>query len=106
MQEGREALERWGFLPGPRENIHTFVRLRYTYARHADLSLIGRALDGLVQLRNQADYQLRTPGPFTSSQPALQAADDARDAIDLLDQINADPTRRSAAISAIRAAFP
>jgi hypothetical protein len=46
--QGREALERWGFLPGPREQIHTFVRLRFTSARPPDLHRIGTILDSTL----------------------------------------------------------
>jgi hypothetical protein len=106
MQEACEALERWGFVPGPRENVHTFVRLRFIYGHHQDLHSVGYTLDRLVQLRNRADYQLKNAGSFTSPQPVQQAVSEAQDAIDLLDQMNADPARQTTATAAIRAAFP
>jgi hypothetical protein len=73
-----------------------------TFATDPDLKLLGQVLDRLIQLRNQADYQLAGPGPFTSSQIAVQAVNKARDAIALLDQIEGDALRRTAAISSIR----
>src|SRR5437899_12670360 len=58
MIECRDALRRWGFVPAARDNVHTFVRLRLTFAAYPDLKKIGDALDRLVQWRNYADYQL------------------------------------------------
>jgi hypothetical protein len=106
LHEGRVALDRWGFPLPPRENIHSFVRLRFTFPAHPDLGQVGLGLDDLSQLRNQADYHLASPGRFASGARAAQAIVRAQAAIDLLDQIDADPARRAAAIAAIRAAWP
>src|SRR4051794_12933493 len=106
LHEGRGALDRWGFVIPPRESLHRFVRLRFVLAAHPDLIQVGRALEDLGQLRNQADYQLATPGPFATAARAVQAVALAQTAINLLDQVEADPARRAAAIAAIRAAWP
>lgn len=102
FHEGLWMLLRWGFIGPPRDNVHTFVRLRFIYATDPDLKSIGRSLEALLRLRNDADYQLAAPGPFVSARRVTRAIDVARDAIALLDQIDGDPIRRGAAIAAIR----
>jgi hypothetical protein len=106
LHEGRAALDRWGFPLPPRENIHNFVRLTFRYAAHADLRQVSNTLEELSRLRNEADYRLAVPGSFASDSRATQAVDAAQDAVDLLDQVEADPARRAAAIAAVRASLP
>ena len=106
LLEGRAALQRWGFMPQRRDQLHAFVRLRFVYAADQELKTIGLTLEDLVVLRNRADYQVENPGPFTSALAVQQAIRDARAAIALLDQMDGDPTRRTAAIAAIRAGSP
>jgi hypothetical protein len=102
LLEGRDALGRWGFTVPPRQNLHTFVRLRFTFAADPDLRKIGDALDQLFQWRNQADYHLKTVDLFDAPTNTLQAIALARNALALLDRIDGDPERRSAAIAGIR----
>lgn len=104
--EARAALARWGFPPIGRDPIHSFVRLRFLRANHADLNLIGKALDFLGQLRNQADYDLARPGRFVSSSIVTTAVQMAENALKKLDQTDQDTQRRAAAIASIRAAWP
>ena len=56
---------------------------------------MGDALDKLVRWRNEADYRLATAGRFANGADATQAVHLAQAAIDLLDQVQADPARRS-----------
>src|SRR4051794_31894598 len=76
VHESLAALLRWGFTVPPRENLHSFVRLRFTYTIDPDLKAIGWTLDDLVKLRNQVDYRLATPGAFSSAVRAQQAVID------------------------------
>src|SRR5262249_17645176 len=84
MLEGREALLRWGVKVPPRQNVHAFVRLRFTYAPDTDLKGIGRDLDDLVWLRNQASYHLQSCPDFADAQKAQRAIQRASSAIGLL----------------------
>ncbi|MCI0463506.1 MAG: hypothetical protein L0Z62_41740 [Gemmataceae bacterium] len=106
LHEGMAALDRWGFPIPPKEDLHRYVRNRLTFPADADLKKVGDTLEELGRLRNHADYRLAAPGPYASAKPATRAARDARAAVTLLDQIEADRARRAAAVAAIKAAFP
>ena len=92
--------------PGVADNIHTFVRRRFSYPSDRDLKSIGDALDGLVRLRNHADYKLAPHAYFQTDATPQDTIDQTVRAIALLDAIDGDTTRRAAAIAAIQAAFP
>jgi hypothetical protein len=106
MLECRDALFRWGFTLPPRENVHNFVRQRFSYPNHPDLKVIGLTVDWLGQLRNKADYDLSALPAFASPKRADQAIHEADKALALLDAIEGDPARLAAAIAAIKVAFP
>jgi hypothetical protein len=105
LLEGRDCLGRWGFAPPPRDQVHAFVRLRFSYATEPDLKQIGMTLDYLIQLRNRADYELASVS-FSSNTRALRALSDARRALAVLDALDGDNTRRLGAIAAVRKAWP
>ena len=67
----------WGFALPPRDKVHTFVRLKFVYATDPDLKRIGLTLEALGRLRNAADYQLGTSGPFVSPRIAVSGLNDA-----------------------------
>jgi hypothetical protein len=102
LHEVLGALRRWGFALPPRDKVHTFARLKFVYATDPDLKRIGLTLKALGRLRNAADYQLGTPGPFSSPKIAAAALSDAGSAITLLDAIGADPARRAGALRTIQ----
>ena len=106
VHEGADALLRWGFPKPPGEQIHRFVRLRFDSTPHADLHLIGYALDRLGRLRNEADYQLSHPGVFANGVVTAKAIRDAADAIAHIEAIEADSVRLAAAVAALRQAWP
>jgi hypothetical protein len=103
LMEGFAALQRWGFTKPPKDSIHAFVRLRLTYATDPDVKRIGYELDDLVRLRNEADYQLASPGSFVSATEAGRAIREAGVNLARLDQVEADAVRRAAAIAGIKA---
>jgi hypothetical protein len=105
MLEVREALQHWGFVPAPRDSVHTFARLRCLFAADTDLKSIGRNLDRLVQLRNLSDYDLNAT-EFDDPSRAQDAINRVANALTLLDAISNDPTRIAAVTADIRARWP
>jgi hypothetical protein len=103
--ECREVLRGWGIAPAPRDNAHSFVRLRLTYCSDPDLHNIGLTLDRLIRLRNRADYELHAR-EFDTDSEARDAITRATDAIALLDAVTADAARSAAAVADIRTRWP
>jgi hypothetical protein len=101
LHEVLGAPQRWGFSLPPRDKVHTFARLKLVYVTHPDLKRIGLTLEALGRLRNAADYQLSTSGPFVSARIAVSALADSEAAILLVGAIEADPARRQAAIGSM-----
>jgi hypothetical protein len=106
MHECREAFLRWGVIIPPRESLHSFVRLRLNFPANVDLKVIGKIVGRLATLRNRADYDMSTQTDFVSAKYSQEVVDQATSALAILDGINADLARQTAAIAAIRRAFP
>ena len=102
LLECRDAMARWGLPPVARQQLHAQVRLRLIYAADIDLKKIGDALEVLNKHRNAASYDLQVLPLFTS--PKLSHADVqlAARALAVLDSIDADASRRAAALASIR----
>jgi hypothetical protein len=101
LNEVLGTLRRWGFSLPPRDKMHTFARLKLVYSTDSDLKRIGLTLEAVGRLRNTADYQLSSSGPFVSAGTAVQVLADAEAAVALLDALDADPARRTAAVGTI-----
>jgi hypothetical protein len=101
LHEVLGALGRWGFALPPRDKVHSFARLKFVFATDLDLKRIGLTLESLGRLRNTADYQLGTSGPFASRRISASALNDAESVIVLLDAIEADPARHAGAVRTI-----
>jgi hypothetical protein len=95
-------MTRWGLPPLTRQQVHSQVRLRLVYATNTDLKDIGFKLERLATERNLASYDLRPLAQFATAAAASTELQSAADALALLDAIDADPVRRSAAIGSIR----
>lgn len=105
LLECRDALNRWGFSIPPRAS-HRDVYHYLQFPRNADSNQIARTFQNLSGKRNRADYDLSPHTMFTKSTDAIAVIKDARDAVALLDAIEADATRKAQAIADIRAVFP
>lgn len=101
MLECRDALGRWGRSVPPRQNVHAWVRLQFAYASVADLIAIGGTLDTLVRTRNQASYDLNILSTTPWVHRGAHSVSAVQDSLRLLADIEADASRRSAAIAAL-----
>src|SRR5438552_18145474 len=99
--ESREALARWGLAPPSVHTVHHHVRNKLTFAGDKDLKSIGISLDHLSQRRSWASYQLNPHVRHGSEAAARQSIQQAADALTLLDNLEADPVHRAAAIASI-----
>ncbi len=102
LLECREAMDRLGFPPLSRQQVHAQIRLRLVYATDRDTKRIGMALERLGQDRNLANYDLRDLQMFGTDRDARDAIQAASDFIALLEAIDADPVRRAAAMASIK----
>jgi hypothetical protein len=98
-------LRRWGFAIATRGS-HRDVGQRLSVPVHPDLALLSGTFHFLSAKRNKADYDLSPDVLFSTATAAIKAVTEARDRIALLDAFEANPTRRSAIVAAIRVAFP
>ncbi|HEY7158139.1 MAG TPA: hypothetical protein VH575_29575 [Gemmataceae bacterium] len=99
--ECRDALIRWGVPAPPRQTAHSAVRLRFVYASDPDLKQLGDALETWCSHRNHARYDLSALPKFATDRLAQDAIAEVTAALALLDAIDANPTRRAAAIAAL-----
>jgi hypothetical protein len=102
LLECRDTMTRWGLPPLSRSQVHAQVRLRLIYAGDPDLKEIGLKLERLAMHRNTANYDLRPSALFGSANVPLADVQRAADALALLDAIDADPARRTAAVASIK----
>jgi hypothetical protein len=102
LLECREAMTRWGLPALARQQVHGQVRLRLVYATDSDLKRIGDKLEILARRRNAASYDLHALTLFSSANAARDDITMVADTLALLDAIDADPSRRAAAIAAIK----
>jgi hypothetical protein len=106
MLEARDLLRSWKIVHPRGDNVHTFVRLRMTFASDSYLKDVGLLLDALTQARNRADYDLSPHPLFASAAFASQSVLDVAARLSLLDAVAADPARSAAAAADIRSRWP
>jgi hypothetical protein len=85
----------------PPDDVHALARIKFVHETNPDRKRIGLTLETLGRLRNAADYQLGTPGPFSSPRITASALTDAESVVALLDVIEADPARRAGTVRTI-----
>jgi hypothetical protein len=103
LLECRDAMTRWSLPSLVRQQVHAQVRLRLLYSSDVELQEVGRKLERLGMDRNAASYDLRASPLFATLMGAQDAIRMAEHALSILDGIDADPIRRAAAASSIKA---
>jgi hypothetical protein len=106
LNEARVALERWGFPLPVGGVIDTFVLDHVASVPHLDLLRIEDVLLRGDRLRHAGGYELSTPGDFANNSEVQRLLLLVTLTIDLLDQVEADPARRSGLIAALRTIWP
>jgi hypothetical protein len=106
LHEGNAALERWGFPRPAQDDIHSFVLSRFNSAPNLDLLRVADALKQLRALAEVADYALASPGVFVDAIEISRRQILAQVTVDLLEQIDNDTARRTAAVTDLRARWP
>jgi len=106
LHEAKAALERWGFPLPLQDDIHAFVLSRFGSSPNMDLLRVADALRRLSLFADDADFALSSVGSFANAGPVSRHLVLAQVTIDLLDQIDNDPTRRAAAIGDLGARWP
>ena len=104
--ECREAQSRWGLSLPSQNQSHRTVRLRLVVAQDSDLLSVATFLEKLASYRARADYAPGDIVTFATPRIAIITIDWARNALGLLDQVDADPARRAAAVAAIKKTYP
>jgi hypothetical protein len=106
LHEAHTALARWGFLQPGQEDIHTFVLARFNSVPNMDLLRVADGLKRLKTFADDADFALTSAGLFADAVEVSQFLLLAQLIIDLLDQDDNNPIRRTAAITDLRAKWP
>jgi hypothetical protein len=106
LNEARAALERWGFPVPAGADVHDFVVTRFDSRRITNLLGVEVVLDGLESLSREADHALSSPGSFADASKVTSQFFLATGLIEMLDEIESDPNRRTAAIADIQTRWP
>lgn len=106
LNEARAALERWGFLMPAGATIDDDNVSAYIMVPNMDLLRVVDSVTQLKQNRRIGDNAITGSGVFADDKEAKRLLLLAEIGIDLLDQIEADPTRLEKAIADIRAGRP
>src|SRR5262245_15165552 len=106
LNEARDALDRWGFVAPADADAYDFVYERFDEVMNFDLMRIAELLGRVEEYRALADDSRSPPSEFADDTKVIGFRGVVLFAIDLLAQIEADPTRRAKAIADIRTGFP
>jgi len=106
LREAQVVLARLGFPRPSTEDVHGFVLDRIGSAAHLELARIADAIRRSADLQAEADYKLEKPGNFADDHEINFLLAIAQATIELLDELDADFIRRTAAMAVIRFARP